>query len=103
MAHAPYTMNLASARKETYEFACTVIREDVARMDDLRMENLVFHPDSHTEIGSRFEELREIRDRVKQPERIGICLDTCHVSAAGYDIIKDLDGVYLPRLIKCSD
>ena len=38
LAHAPYTMNLASAKPEVYEFACTVIREDVTRMDRLGIE-----------------------------------------------------------------
>lgn len=130
LAHAPYTMNLASAQEKVYEFACTVIREDTARMDALGIENMVFHPGSHTgigieagieniiagldqaitgeenitilletmtgkgtEIGARFEHLKAIRDGVKHPERIGICLDTCHVFAAGYDIVNDLDGV----------
>ena len=51
LAHAPYTMNLASDTEKVYEFACTVIREDVARMDALGIENLVFHPGSHTGIG----------------------------------------------------
>ena len=51
LAHAPYTMNLASATEKTYEFACTVIREDIRRMDELQIENLVFHPGSHTGIG----------------------------------------------------
>ncbi len=46
-----------------------------------------------TEIGSSFEELREIIDRVKISERIGVCLDTCHVWDAGYDLAGDLDGV----------
>lgn len=46
-----------------------------------------------TEIGGRFEELREIIDRVTLPDQIGVCLDTCHVSDAGYDIAGDLDGV----------
>ena len=130
LAHAPYTMNLASATEKTYEFACTVIREDIRRMDELKIENLVFHPGSHTgigeeagianiirgleqaitgtenikvlletmsgkgtEIGYRFEQLKQIRDGVQHPERIGICLDTCHVFAAGYDIVGNLDGV----------
>ena len=130
LAHAPYTMNLASATEKTYEFACTVIREDIRRMDELQIENLVFHPGSHTgigeeagianiirgldqaitgsenitvlletmsgkgtEIGYRFEQLKEIWDGVQHPERIGICLDTCHVFAAGYDIVHNLDGV----------
>lgn len=46
-----------------------------------------------TEIGGRFEELREIIDRTARPERLGVCLDTCHVHDAGYDLVHDLDGV----------
>jgi deoxyribonuclease-4 len=130
LAHAPYTLNLASAKPEVYEFACATIREDIARMDALQIENLVFHPGNHTgigveagirniiaglnqaitgneritvlletmsgkgtEIGRTFEELRAIRDGMEHPERVGICLDTCHIYAAGYDIVHDLDGV----------
>jgi deoxyribonuclease-4 len=40
-------------------------------------------------IGSRFEELRAIRDACKSPERVATCLDTCHVFAAGYDLSTD--------------
>ena len=130
LAHAPYTMNLASSQKKVYDFACMVIREDIARMDALGMEYIVLHPGNHTgigveagieniiaglnqaitgkesimvlletmsgkgtEIGSRFEELKAIRDGVHHPERVGICLDTCHVFSAGYDIVNDFDGV----------
>ena len=46
-----------------------------------------------SEVGGRFEELREILDRVELQGKMGICLDTCHVSDGGYDIIGDLDGV----------
>ena len=46
-----------------------------------------------SEVGGRFEELRAILDRVALPGKMGVCLDTCHVSDAGYDIIGDLDGV----------
>ena len=46
-----------------------------------------------SEVGGRFEELREILSRVKLPERMGVCLDTCHVYDGGYDIVGDLDGV----------
>ena len=46
-----------------------------------------------SEVGGRFEELREILDRVELGEKMGVCLDTCHVSDGGYDIIGDLDGV----------
>ena len=130
LAHAPYTMNLASAKPEVYEFACEVIREDIKRMDALGIENIVFHPGSHTgigteagiqniirgldqaitedqnitvlletmsgkgtEIGLRFEELKAIREKVKYPEKVGVCLDTCHVFSAGYDIVNRLDEV----------
>ena len=130
LAHAPYTMNLASATEKTYEFAAMVMREDVKRMEALGIEYLVFHPGSHTgigvdagidnivrglnqaiagdekimvlletmsgkgtEIGRNFEELKMIRDKVEHPERVGVCLDTCHVFSAGYDIVNDLDGV----------
>ncbi|MGZ6142940.1 MAG: deoxyribonuclease IV [Myxococcales bacterium] len=40
-------------------------------------------------LGRTFEELREIRDRCKSPDRVAVCLDTCHVFAAGYDISTD--------------
>ena len=46
-----------------------------------------------SEVGGRFEELREILDRCERPERLGVCLDTCHVHDAGYDLVNDLDGV----------
>lgn len=46
-----------------------------------------------TEVGGRFEELRGIVDRTARPELLGVCLDTCHVHDAGYDIVNDLDGV----------
>ena len=45
-----------------------------------------------SEIGGRFEELRDILDAVGSP-KLGVCLDTCHVYDGGYDIVNDLDGV----------
>ena len=69
------------------------------------MLNTVLNPDMTTtvlletmagkgsEVGSRFEELREIIDRTEHREKLGVCLDTCHVNDAGYDIVHDLDGV----------
>ena len=130
LAHAPYTLNLASAQERVYEFACMVMKEDIARMDALGIEYMVFHPGSHTgigakagiqniiaglnqaitgnenimvlletmsgkgsEIGVTFEELKAIRDGLWHPERVGVCLDTCHVFSAGYDIVNDLDSV----------
>ena len=46
-----------------------------------------------SEVGGRFEELCAIIDRVELREHIGVCLDTCHVWDAGYDIAADLEGV----------
>ena len=51
-----------------------------------------------SEVGGRFEELREIIDRVESEDvgfatPLGVCLDTCHVWDGGYDIVGDLDGV----------
>ncbi len=69
------------------------------------MLNKVLSPEQHTlvlletmsgkgsEVGRNFEELREIIDRVEQKNQLGVCLDTCHVYSAGYDIVNDLDGV----------
>lgn len=45
-----------------------------------------------SEIGGRFEELRDILDAVGS-ENVGVCLDTCHVYDGGYDIVNDLNGV----------
>ncbi len=46
-----------------------------------------------TEIGRSFEELKQIIEGVYLKEKIGVCLDTCHVYDSGYDIVNDLDGV----------
>ena len=46
-----------------------------------------------SEIGGRFEELRQILDQVERPEKVGVCMDTCHISDGGYDIIGNLDAV----------
>lgn len=46
-----------------------------------------------SEVGSKFEELRMIIDRTKFDGKLGVCLDTCHVYDAGYDIVNNLDGV----------
>lgn len=67
--------------------------------------NAVLTPQIHTtvlletmagkgsEVGGRFEELRRIIDGVTLHDKLGVCLDTCHVHDAGYDIVNNLDGV----------
>lgn len=52
----------------------------------LLLENLA---GGKTDIGWRFEELRRIIDNIKEKKRIGVCLDTCHLFAAGYEISKN--------------
>lgn len=46
-----------------------------------------------TEVGSSFEEIAAILDRVELQDKMGVCLDTCHIYAAGYDIVNDLEDV----------
>jgi len=46
-----------------------------------------------SEVGRTFEELRSIIDRVEFAEKVGVCLDTCHVFDGGYDIVNHLDDV----------
>ena len=46
-----------------------------------------------SEIGRTFEELKAIIDRVEHSEKLGVCLDTCHIFDGGYDIVNDADGV----------
>ncbi|HBP65674.1 MAG TPA: endonuclease IV [Desulfosporosinus sp.] len=46
-----------------------------------------------SEVGRNFEELRAILDKVELTDKMGICLDTCHVFDGGYDLVNDLDGV----------
>lgn len=69
------------------------------------MLNKILTPELHTtvlletmagkgsEVGRSFEELRAILDRVELSDQMGVCLDTCHVYDAGYDIVDNLDGV----------
>ena len=130
LAHAPYTLNLCSAKPETREFARNTFLDDLKRMEYVPGNLYNFHPGSHvkqgveigidyitqmlnevlkpeqttkvlletmagkgSEIGRSFEELRAIIDRVELNDHLGVCLDTCHVYDAGYDIVNDLDGV----------
>jgi deoxyribonuclease-4 len=46
-----------------------------------------------SEVGSTFEEIKSILDQVEIKDKIGVCLDTCHIYSAGYDIVDNLHGV----------
>ena len=78
VAHGAYTMNLCTADPEARAFAADVLLETMAGKG--------------SEIGGRFEELKQLLDAVGSSQ-VGVCLDTCHVYDGGYDIVKDLDGV----------
>lgn len=130
LAHAPYTLNPASATPKTREFAHLALAEDLERMELTPGQLYNMHPGSHvgqgveagigliadtlddvlradqsttllletmagkgSEVGGRFEELAAIIERVGLDGKMGVCLDTCHVWDAGYDIAGDLDGV----------
>ncbi len=130
VAHAPYTMNLCSAKEDVREFSKNIIADDIKRMEYIPKNYYNFHPGAHigqgvkkgieiianvlndvlspeqttivlletmsgkgTEIGKSFEELREIIDKVELKDKIGVCLDTCHIWDGGYDIVNNLDGV----------
>ena len=131
VAHAPYTLNLCSAKPDVRAFARRAMAEDLRRMELLPGCFYNFHPGSHTgqgatvgieqiaeglnevleqsggstvvlletmagkgtEVGRSFEELAKTISLVGPSERLGVCLDTCHVSDAGYDVAADLDGV----------
>ena len=130
VAHAPYTLNPASATEKTRDFARMALAEDLARMENTPGQLYNMHPGSHvgqgvdvgidliaaaldealrseqtttllleamagtgSEIGGRFEELAAIIERVGLRDKVGVCLDTCHVSDGGYDIASDLVGV----------
>ena len=129
IAHAPYTLNPASAEVKTREFALLTMQDDLKRMEYVPGNLYNFHPGSHvgqgvekgtqfiiellneiltskqtttvlletmsgkgSEIGGRFDELKRILDGVKLNSKMGVCLDTCHISDAGYDLTK-LDDV----------
>ena len=79
--------------------------EDVGIQYIADMLNSVLYPEQKTtilletmagkgsEIGRSFDEIRAIIDKVQLKEKLGVCLDTCHVFDGGYDIVYDLDGV----------
>ncbi|MDO5765241.1 MAG: deoxyribonuclease IV [Elusimicrobiales bacterium] len=128
IAHAPYTLNPASADPKTREFALQTMQDDLVRMEYLPGNLYNFHPGSHvgqgvekgteliirllneiltksqtttvlletmagkgSEIGRSFDELKRILDGVKLNDKMGVCLDTCHVHDAGYSLAA-LDG-----------
>ena len=130
LAHAPYTLNLASKDESIRIFAKETMIDDLKRMEYTPNNLYNFHPGSHvgqgvevgikyivdalneiltkeqttivlletmagkgSEIGRNFEEINQIIDGVHLNEKLGVCLDTCHINDAGYDVVGDIDGV----------
>ena len=129
-AHGSYTMNLASNKKETRDFAKDILKDDLNRVEEITNCYYIFHPGSHvkqgidqgieyiiealnesidknqstpillegmsgkgTEIGGNIKELEGIIAGVEHSDRLGICIDTCHLYSAGYDIVDGLEDV----------
>lgn len=130
VAHAPYTLNPASATESTRDFAFMAMKDDIERLELLPGNYYNFHPGSHvkqgskkaieliaevlnetlfegmtttvlletmagkgTEVGRSFEEIKAIIDKVHLKSKIGVCLDTCHISDSGYDLVNNFDGI----------
>ena len=98
VAHAPYVMNCCAAKENLRDFAREIMADDLRRLEMTPGNYYNFHPGSHVgqgaEVGRNFEELRQIIDRVELKDKLGVCLDTCHVWDGGYDIVNDLDSVF---------
>lgn len=130
VAHAPYTVNLASAKDDVREFGVQTLKEDLRRVDAWGGKLLVVHSGAHTgagreqglarlietlreilaeapqevslllemmsasgsELGSTFAEISQVLETLNAAN-LGVCLDTAHLFAAGYDV-RDWDNVW---------
>ncbi|MCD8351012.1 MAG: deoxyribonuclease IV [Planctomycetaceae bacterium] len=93
---AMYNIHPGTRKDRPYDAAVASVAENLdaaipAKMSGLfLLETMSGHGG---ELGGRFEELQDIMSACKQGRKFGVCLDTCHVFSAGYDIVGDLDGV----------
>lgn len=99
LEHTPgalYNFHPGSRKTQTPEQAAATIARnlDAAMRPDQATTVLLETMSGHgTEMGGVFEELRLVIDASRNGERLGVCLDTCHVFDSGYDIVNDVDGV----------
>lgn len=99
MEHIPgnlYNFHPGSRLKQPLEIAVAEIAELLNRLITPELHTTILletMSGKGSEVGRDFYELRAILDRIEHPEKVGVCLDTCHVWDAGYDIGNDLDGV----------
>ncbi len=145
VVHAPYIINLASPKEETFNMSVDVLMKELKRTHAFGAKTLVLHPGSHvggglefginqiakgldialdqanndvtialetmagkgSEVGSKFEELAEIISLCRNKDKLGICLDTCHMSDSGYDIsqidvlIEKMNETFGSNRVKC--
>lgn len=136
IVHAPYIVNMASNN----EFAVDFLKQEIKRVEQLKMTKLVLHPGSSvklteeegikniidnlnkvgksnviicletmagkgTELGKNFEQIKQIINGVNY--ELGVCLDTCHINDAGYDItnfdevLEEFDRIIGLKYLKC--
>lgn len=99
MEHLPgnyYNFHPGSHVGQGLETGCRQIADMLDRVVTPDLQTMVLletMAGKGSEIGGRFEELRMILDMASCGEKLGVCLDTCHISDGGYDIAGDLDGV----------
>ena len=94
--HQYYNFHPGSHMKQGAEFAIPVIADALNRaMFEGQTTTVLLETmaGKGTEVGRSFEEIRAIIDLVSRKDKIGVCLDTCHIFDAGYDIKGNLDGV----------
>lgn len=99
LSHIPrsmYNFHPGSHVKQGVEIGIAYISEMLNRINAHGYDTMILletMAGKGSEMGRNFEELRAIIDRVEDTQRLGVCLDTCHVFDGGYDIVDDLDGV----------
>ena len=112
VVHAPYIINLAnSVNPSTYEIAVDFLALEIERTIAMGSHTLILHPGSHVGAGSDIGIARiaqglnavltkdtdcciaAIYDKVTYSDKLRVCMDTCHLNDAGYDIVNDFDGV----------
>ena len=94
--HAMYNFHPGSHVKQGVEVGIDLISQHLNKIlhKDLKTKVLLeTMAGKGSEVGRTFEELRSIMDRVELSEKVGVCLDTCHVFDGGYDIVNRLDDV----------
>ena len=86
IVHAPYIINLANRKEEDkFNFSIRFLTEEVERCDKLGIKYMVLHPGSHVGCGIDTG-IENIINGVNNKNRIGVCMDTCHLNDAGYDV-----------------